>query len=220
MGDWANPKPTEIIGVVGDIRHNGLTASLRPTVFLAQAQVPGYVTYLVLRTAAEPQRLIPAIRCEIQQVDPNQAATAIQTMEQYVSTSLARPRLYAILLGTFAALALLLASVGLYGLIAYAVSRRTHEIGIRMALGARPSDVLRSILCQGARLALLGLALGIAGAIALTRLIANLLYGVGASDVKTYGAVAVLLGGIALLAAYFPARRASRVDPMVALRYE
>lgn len=220
IGDWANPKPTEIVGVVGDIRHNGLTAEPRPTVFLAQAQVPGYITYLVVRTGAEPQTLAAAIRREIQQVDPNQPMTAVQTMDRYVSASLARPKLYAVLLGTFASLAVLLAAIGLYGLMAYSVSRRTHEIGIRMALGAQPRDVLRSTLGEGARLALAGLALGVVCAIALSHFVSNLLYGVSAGDPLTYAGVAALLGAVASIAAFLPARRASKVDPMVALRYE
>jgi len=144
------------VGVVGDIRHNGLDAEPRPTVFLPQAQAPGYITYLVVRTAAEPRRLAAAIRREVLQVDPNQPLTAIQSMSQYVSTALARPRLYGMLLGAFSTLALALAAVGLYGLMAYAVSRRTQEIGIRLALGARPDAMLRSILLQGARLATAG----------------------------------------------------------------
>jgi len=220
IGDWANPKPTQIIGIVGDIRHNGLTAAPRPTVFLAQVQVPGYITYLVVRTTGELPRLAAAIRKEIQQVDPTQAVTAVQTMDQYVATAVARPRLYATLLGTFAFLALMLAAVGLYGLIAYAVTRRTHEIGIRMALGAPPVDVLRSIVAEGMRLTLVGLALGIVSAIALSRFITNLLYGVDAVDLNTYAGVAGLLALITLLAVYVPARRAARVDPMLALRYE
>ncbi|HEV8263269.1 MAG TPA: ABC transporter permease [Burkholderiales bacterium] len=220
IGDWANPKPTQIVGVVGDIRHNGLTAEPRPTVFLAQAQVPGYITYFVMRTASEQQSLAAAIRREVRQVEPMLAVTAIQPMEQYVSASLARPRLYAALLGAFASLALVLAAVGLYGLMAYAVSRRTHEIGICMALGAQPRDVLRSTLYHGALLASAGLVLGIVCAIALSRFVANLLFGVSTGDLATYAAVAALLGGVAMVAVYVPARRASRVDPMVALRYE
>ncbi len=220
IGDWADPKPTQIVGVVSDIRHNGLTAKPRPTVFLAQAQAPGYITYLVVRSAARPEPLVAAIRKNIQQVDPTQAVTSIETMQQYVDTALARPRLYAWLLGTFAGLALILAAVGLYGLIAYAVTRRTHEIGIRMALGAQPPDVLRSILSDGMRLTLIGLVVGVMFAIALVRLLNSLLYGVGANDLTTYAAVAALLAVVALIAVYVPARRASRVDPMVSLRYE
>jgi putative ABC transport system permease protein len=220
LGDWANPKPTEIVGVVGDIRHNGLSAEPRPTVFLAQPQVPGYITYVVVRTAAQPGPLAAAIRCEIRQVDPQQPITDVQPLQHYVSTALARLRLYANLLGTFSALALLLAAIGLYGLMAYAVSRRTHEIGVRMALGAQPGEVLRSTLAQGARLAAAGLVLGAAGAVALSRVVNKLLYGVTAVDPVTYAGVAALLAGVALLAAYLPARRAARVHPMIALRYE
>jgi len=220
IGDWANPKPTQIVGVVGDIRHNGLATEPRPTVFLAQAQVPGYITYLVVRTNARPEPLVAAIRKNIEQVDPTQAVTAVQTMQQYVATALARPRLYAWLLGSFAGLALLLAAVGLYGLMAYTVSGRTHEIGIRMALGARPAEVVSSVLMQGMRLTLAGLAVGVTGAIALVRLLASLLYGVGANDFANYAAVAALLAVVALIAVYVPARRASRVDPMVSLRHE
>jgi predicted permease len=220
LGDWRDPKPTEIIGVVGDVRHNGLASEPSATVFLAQAQLPGYITYLIVRTAAEPERVAAAIRKEVEQIDPYQPLTAIQPLEQYVSRALARPRLYAVLLGAFASLALLLAAIGLYGLMAYAVRRRTHEIGIRMALGAQPQAMLQAMLGQGARLAAIGLALGALGALALTRFLAAFLYGVTATDAMTFGIVAALLGAAALIAAYVPARRAARVDPMVALRYE
>jgi putative ABC transport system permease protein len=220
LGDWANPKPTEIIGVVGDIRHNALTAEPWPTVFLAQSQVPGYYTYIVVRTAMDPKQMAAAVRREVRQVDPRQPVADVQPMAQYVSSALARPRLYAILLGAFASLALLLAAVGLYGLMAYAVSRRTHEIGVRMALGAQPRDMLRSMLSDSARLAVAGLAVGVACAIALSRLVAKLLYGVTPGDPMTYAGVVTLLGSVALIATWIPARRASRVDPVVALRYE
>jgi predicted permease len=220
VGDWSNAQPTEIVGVVGDIRHNGLTAEPRPTIFLSQAQSPGYITYLVVRTNADQQTVAAAIRREVRHVDPTQPFTDVQPMEQYVSVALARPRLYAILVGTFAVLAVLLAAVGLYGLIAYSVSQRTHEIGIRLALGARPREILGSILLQGIRLTLVGLVLGLAAAVALSRFVAKLLYGVNAGDLVTYVGVMVLLGCVAVVAAYVPARRASRVDPVVALRYE
>ena len=220
IGDWANPKPTEIVGVVGDIRHNGLATEPRPTVFLAQAQVPGYITYLVVRTAADPEKLAATIRREVRQVDPTQPFTNVQRMRQYVSAALARPRLYAVLLGAFASLALVLAAIGLYGLMAYTVRKRTHEIGVRMALGAQPGEVLRSTLGQGCRLVLAGVALGVVCALLLSRLVANLLYGVPSNDPTTFAGVSALLGVVAMVAAYIPARRASRVDPLVALRYE
>jgi putative ABC transport system permease protein len=220
LGDWANPKPTEIVGVVGDIRHNGLTAEPRPTVFLAQSQVPGYYTYIVVRTAAEPKRMAAAIRREVRQVDPSQPIADVQPMEQYVSTALARPRLYAILLATFASLALLLAAVGLYGLMAYAVSRRTHEIGVRMALGAQKSDLLGLIIKNGMTLTLIGVAIGLAIAFALTRLMTTLLFGVTPTDAITFASVSAFLMLVALIACYIPARRATKVDPLVALRYE
>lgn len=220
VGDWSNPKPTEIVGVVGDTRHNGLTKEPRPTVFLAQSQVPGYITYLVIRTAGDPESQAGLIRREVQQVERSQPFTAIQTMGRYVSAALARPRFYSVLLAAFASLALVLAAVGLYGLMAYTVRRRTHEIGVRMALGAQPRELLRSTLGQGILLVMTGVILGVACAIPLARLVANLLYGVNPSDPPTFIAVGALLAGVALVAAYVPARRASRVDPMVALRYE
>jgi putative ABC transport system permease protein len=220
LGDWANPKLTEIIGVVGDIRHNGLTAEPCPTVFLAQSQVPGYYTYIVIRTAVEPKQMAAAVRGAVREIDPRQPVTTVQPMEQYVSSALAKPRWYAVLLGAFASLALLLAAIGLYGLLAYLVSRRTHEIGVRMALGAEPRDVLRATFREGARLTGAGLALGLVCAMILSRLAANLYYGVTAVDLPTYAGVVALLGCVAAIATYIPARRAAHVDPMVALRYE
>lgn len=220
IGDWANPKPTQIIGVVGDIRHNGLATAPRPTVFLAQPQVPGYITYLVVRSTGPVEPLVAGVRKQIQQVDPTLAVTAVESMEHYVDTALARPRLYAWLLGTFAALALTLAAVGLYGLIAYTVSRSTREIGIRMALGARSRDVLGSVVGQGMRLTATGLAVGVLAAFGLVRFLDSFLYGVGAADPATFVLVAAVLSVIALTAVYVPARRASKVDPMVSLRYE
>jgi len=220
IGDWSNPAPTKIVGVVGDVRQDGLTTEPRPTVYLAQVQSPGYITYVVVRTAGQPEQLAAAIRHAVQKVDNDQPVTAIERMEHYVSAELARPRLYMTLLGAFASLALVLAVIGLYGLMAYTVTQRTHEIGIRIALGAPPRAVLRSILGQGAILTITGLAIGIPSAIALARFISSWLYGVTPDDPLTYAGVAALLSVVALVASFLPARRASRVDPVLALRYE
>ena len=220
IGDWSNPAPTRIVGVVGDVRQDDLTTEPRPTVYLAQVQSPGYITYVVVRTTGQPDELAPAIRHAVAEVDTTQPVTAIQDMEQYVSADLARPRLYMALLGTFAGLALVLAVIGLYGLLAYTVTQRTHEIGIRIALGASPAAVLRSMLKQGTTITMTGLAIGVPSAVALSRLISTWLYGVTSGDTLTYLAVAAVLSGAALLACYIPARRAANVDPMVALRHE
>jgi putative ABC transport system permease protein len=220
IGDWSNAKPTEIVGVVGDIRQHGLNTEPRPTVFLAQPQHPGYITYVVVRSAGDSRRLTAAVRREIQQIEPSQPVTDVRTMAQYISASLSRPRLYAAVTGMFAWLALLLSAGGLYGLMAYAVSRRTREIGIRMALGAEPRRVVRAMLGQGVRLAAAGLGLGLPGAVVLGRFLTAFLYGIKAIDPVTYVLVPALLAVVALLAASVPARRAARIDPAVALRSE
>jgi len=220
IGDWSNPKPTAIVGVVNDVRQNGLAAEPRPTIFLAQSQVPGYLTNLVVRTAMDPVMMAAAIRREVRQVDPRQPFTDIQPMSHYVSTQLARPRLYAAFVGAFAALALFLATIGLYGLLAYEVSQRTHEIGLRMALGARPRDVVASAMWQGGRLVLIGLTLGTLTAFALSSVVSDLLFGVHATDPLTYLAVAVVFGAAAIVATFVPAHRAAVIDPLTALRYE
>lgn len=221
IGDWADPKNTEIIGVVGDIRHNGLTSDPQPTVFLAESQVPGYITYLVVRTAVgSPMQLASGIRRDLQGVVPMQPFADVQPMGQYVAAALARPKLYSALLSIFASLALVLAAVGLYGLMAYFVRVRTHEVGVRMALGADRSTVLRLILGQAAGRVGIGMLLGLALAVPVTRLIGSLLYGVRASDPFTFVGVAAVLALAALAAVYIPVRRASKIDPMQALRYE
>ena len=220
IGDWSNPKPTAIVGVVNDVRQNGLAAEPRPTVFLAQSQVPGYLTNLVVRTAMDPLVMAAAIRREVRQVDPRQPFTDIQPMSHYVSTQLARPGLYATFVGAFAVLALFLATIGLYGLLAYEVTQRTHEIGLRMALGARPRDIVASAMWQGGRLVVVGLALGALTALALKSVVSKLLFGVHATDPLTYLAVAVVFGAVAMVATFVPARRAAVIDPLSALRYE
>jgi ABC-type antimicrobial peptide transport system permease subunit len=217
---WSNEASTEIVGVVGDIRQNGPAQDPRPTVFLAQEQVPAYITHLVVRTSGNPKLLVNAIKHCVHEVDKGQPVAEIETMDEYVSASLARPRVYSAMVTTFAVLALALAGIGVYGVISYSVSKRAHEIGIRMALGARRGSVLRLVMKQGLRLALIGTALGLIGALVLTRFLSSFLYGVKPTDPLTFIAVSVLLTAVALSATYLPARRATKVDPMVALRYE
>jgi putative ABC transport system permease protein len=202
------------------VSYTELTTEARPMTYILHAQNPGYMTHLVIRTVGEPAHLAAAVRHEVQAVDPTKAVSNIKTMEEYVDEAVARPRLYAAMMAAFAGLALLLAGIGLYGLMAYGVSQRTHEIGIRMALGARRSHVTRAVLLQGAGLAAIGLAAGIAAALALTHLLQNLLFGVTPTDTATYAAVAAVLAAVALTATFIPARRAARVDPMIALRCE
>ncbi|HXX22957.1 MAG TPA: ABC transporter permease [Terriglobia bacterium] len=217
---WSSEAPTEIVGVVGDIRQNGPAQDPRPTVFLAQAQVPAYITHLVVRTSGDPKLLVNAIKHCVHEVDKGQSVAEVKTMDDYVSESLARPRVYSAMVTTFAILALALAAIGIYGVISYSVSKRAHEIGIRMALGARRGSVLGLVMKQGLRLALIGTALGLIGALVLTRFLSSFLYGVKPTDPLTFIAVSALLTAVALSATYLPARRATKVDPMVALRYE
>lgn len=220
IGDWSNPKPTEIVGVVNDVRHNGLDTEPRPTVFLAQSQVPGYYTNLVVRTAIDPAAMAATIRREVRQVAPRQPFTDIQPLAHYVSTQLARPRLYATFVGIFAALALFLAAIGLYGLLAYEIRQRTHEIGLRMALGAQPRDVVVSTMWQGGRLVVAGLALGAFAAFAVNSVVSKFLFGVGANDLVSYVGVSAVFGLVAVIATFVPAHRAAAIDPLIALRYE
>ena len=215
----ASDRPTsEIVGVVGDIRHSGLTSSPAPTVYLLHAQNPGYITSLVVRTAGDPTSLAGPTKTAVQSVDPTQAVSDVKTMDQYVDDLLARPRLYAAMVASFALVALVLAAVGVYGLIAYIASQRTHEFGIRMALGAAPASILRSVFAQGASLTLTGLGIGIALSWTLRQIIATLLFGVTASDPATYAGAAVLFLATAFAATLIPAWRASRVNPTSAVR--
>ena len=178
-----------------------------------------YLT-IVIRTTGDPAALAPVIRGMVASADKNVLVSDVQTMDQVVADATAEPRFYALVIGVFAAVALLLAAVGIYGVMSYSVSRRTQEIGIRMALGAKPDDVIKSVVKQGALLAAAGVGTGLIGALALTRLMARLLYGVRPSDPVTFAVVAILLSTVAVFASYIPARRAAKVDPMVALRYE
>jgi putative ABC transport system permease protein len=177
-------------------------------------------TNLVIRTQSDPANLAAAVREEVQAIDPDQPVAAVRTMDQWLDTSVAESRYRTALLGLFAGLALVLASTGIYGVMSYSVTQRTHEIGVRMALGARRFDVLRLVVRQGMTLVLVGVGLGLLGAIALTRVMSTLLFGVTAKDPVTFVVVAALLTLVAFVACYIPAWRATKVDPLVALRYE
>jgi putative ABC transport system permease protein len=205
-----------IVGVVGNVHQYGLDGP--PTLDLYFSQ--GWPRYTVIRTAADPSVLAQAAIAEVHKFDSNLPVTHVITLDHLFSDSLSPRRFSTFLLGVFAGLALLLAAMGIYGVMSYVVSLRTNEIGIRMALGAQPGDIWRLVIGRGTQLAFAGVALGIMGAFALTKLISSLLYGVKPTDPVTFGGVALLLVGVALLACYVPARRAMRVDPMVALRYE
>ena len=211
----------EIIGVVADARSRNLREAPEPEVYLHLPQVPATGSFtLLLRTRSEAQSLTGFVREVVAKQDRNVPLSQVRTFEYYLSETLAQPRFNSLLLSVFAGVALLLTVIGLYGVVAYSVSQRTQEIGIRLALGARPWDVLKLVVGQGITLTLIGVVLGSVAAMALTRLMKSLLFGVSATDPVTFAAIALLLAGVALLACYIPARRAMKVDPMVALRYE
>ena len=209
----------EIVGVVGDVKHNGLDAEPSIESYEPYAQDP-YPYITVALRAPQRDQIASAIRREVQAIDKDQPVSQIQTMDKTLSESIAPRRLSMVLFTLFAAVAMLLAGVGIYGVMSYAVTQRTHEIGIRMALGAEQRDVLRLVVGQGMVLAFVGIAIGLAGAFFLTRLMASLLFAVSATDPLTFVAVPLVLAGVALGACFVPARRAIKVDPMVALRYE
>jgi len=217
MKDWGPPLTGEIVGVVGDVKGNGLDAAVGPMLYWQFGQI---FNTMVVRSDDDPIRLAAAVKSRIWSVDKDQPVSRIQTMDHILSDSVARRRLYVVLLGVFASVALLLAAAGIYGVVSYSVMRRTREIGIRVALGAERVDVLRLIIAQAAKLALTGEVLGILLALGLTRLMASLLFGISSADPFTFAGVASLLSAVALAACYIPARRAMRVDPIVALRYE
>ena len=222
--DANNGRVAEIVGVVGDVKPERIESQDWPTIYCPYAQAPAATMTMVVRTAgpkgAPPLSLASAVEREVHQLDPDQPVAGARSMEDVVDQALAGARFNTVLLGVFAQIAFLLAAVGIYGVISCDVSERTHEIGIRVALGAQPGDVLKLVLGQGARLAGYGIAAGLAAAFALTRLMASMLYGVKATDAYTFASIPVLLGAVALAASYLPTRRALRLDPVTALRHE
>ena len=210
----------EIVGVVGDVRHQGLTSDPKPAVFSLHAQAPGYITSLVVRTDGDPFAHAAAIRRAIHDVDPTQAVSGVGSLEEDVAKVLARPRMQAVLVTCFAVVAVVMAVIGLYGLIAYVVSQRTHEIGIRVALGATRGAVFGEMFGQGARLVGVGLAIGGVVAIALRRVVAGFVFGVTSGDPLTYVIATLIFAGVALAAVMIPACRAARVEGVVAVRGE
>jgi putative ABC transport system permease protein len=214
--DWLT-----VIGVIRDVRQYEWAGEIQNEMYQPLAQSPAWTSMtLVVRTAQQPLALASAVQAEIRAMDRDLPLSHVSSMEQVVANAVWQPRFWMGLLGAFAAVALVLAAVGIYGVMSYAMSRRTHEIGIRMALGARQAEVVGMVLRQGLALAGLGLLLGLAGALALTRLMRTLLYQVQAGDPLTFVGVSFLLAAVALLACYIPARRAARIDPLTALRHE
>jgi putative ABC transport system permease protein len=210
----------EIVGVIPDVRLYNLDGAVRPTVFVPNDQAPGSVFTLLVRSAGDPMSVAGAVRREILAEDPALPVSDVQTMEQVVSDSLLLRRLSMSMLSVFAGLALLLSGIGIYGLTAYSVSRRTREIGLRMALGADRSDILRLVVGRGLLVGLAGVALGIPGALGIARLMRGMLFGIGPNDPMVFVSVAAMLVALAAIASYVPARRAMRVDPVIALKHE
>jgi predicted permease len=223
--------PVQVVGVVGHVKHWGLdaddTAKIRDEFYFPFLQMPDKFMpmavaglTLVVRTTPDPLSTVSAVRAQVAGPTEDQPIFGVETMEQIISASLAERRFTMLLLIIFASTALVLAAVGIYGVMSYAVSRRTHEMGVRMALGATRREILRVVMREGMVLAAAGMAVGLVAALGLTRLLASLLFGVRPADPGTLAGVSLLLGGIAILACYIPAWRATRVDPLVALRYE
>jgi putative ABC transport system permease protein len=226
-GTGEEPRDFEIVGIAGNIKHVSLNEEPTGTIYAPLAQIPPSIVTsraanlsVVVRGVAETQALARALRHELQSVDPLAAASSIKAMSQYLDATVAARRFNMLLMSLFAGVALLLATAGLYALLSYSVMQRTHEFGVRMALGAGMGEMLRLVIRQGLTLASAGIAMGLVASLALTRLMSSLLFGVGATDPLTFAGVAALLAAAALLACCIPAWRAARVDPMIALRNE
>lgn len=221
MGSEKNPRYLTVLGVVGRVKMEGLSQdSNRVQGYFPFAQVPSNGMTVIVKGAGDPSQLIAAVRQQVKAIDPDQPIYSVRTMDDIRAESVAPERLNLTLLSIFAGIALVLAVVGIYGVMSYTVTQRTHEIGIRMAIGAQPRDVFRMVIGQGMMLALIGVGCGLIGAFGLTRLMASMLFGVEPTDPMTFAAIAVLLTGVALVACYVPGRRATKVDPVVSLRYE
>ena len=212
--------PREVVGIVGDVKHSGLAGEPNAEVYLPYLQLTFNTMNLVVRTERDPLSFVSAARSAASRVDESQPIARIRTMEEYVADSVAKPRFNTILLGVLALLAVTMALTGVYGVTSYSVTQRTQEIGIRMALGAGKERVLAQVVGRAMRLAIIGELIGLGGALVLTRFLASQLFGITATDPVTFALVFLALSAAVLTASYFPARRASRVDPIVALRYE
>jgi predicted permease len=213
-----NPQPVEVVGIVADMHQASVSLDPRPGVYRPSAQAPPPTAMFAVRTEGDPLQFVNAVRNQVLAIDPVQPVSAVQTMQDVVEADLGQQRLITMLLGSFASVALLLTVVGIYGMIAYSVAQRTQEVGIRRALGAQQSDILRLVVGQGLGLTLTGVALGLGGAFALTRVLKSVLFRTSATDKATFVGIALLFVVIALAASYIPARRAARIDPTTALR--
>jgi len=212
--------PREVVGVVSNVKFSALSTADSEEIYVPLEQIPGPVTTLIAHSLGDPQALVSGVRSKIAEIDPNLPVTSIASLDSVVADSVAQPRVLAQFVGVFAGFALLLAAIGIYGVMAYSVAARTQEMGIRMSLGAEPRDIIELVVRQGMRLALLGVAIGIVASLALTRLMGTLLFNVRATDPLAFSLAAAVLVATALVACYLPARHATRVDPIVVLRFE
>jgi putative ABC transport system permease protein len=217
---YGKPVSREIVGVVGNVKHEQLKDDFQPEMYIPAWNLPAQSMTLIIRANGTPESLINGMRQAVQSIDPDQPIRRVQTLQSAIAKTVAPLRFVTVLIAMFAGLALTLATIGIYGVMSYAVTQRTQEIGIRMALGAQHHDVLKLVLGHGMILTLVGIGLGLACGLILTRVMASLLFEVRPTDATTFAVVSITEAIIAMLACYIPARRATRVDPLVALRYE